>query len=34
MPWPKVVEQVAGTLLMALVLLDVFFAVLYARMAT
>jgi hypothetical protein len=30
---PKVVEQVAGTLLMALVLLDVFFRVLYARMA-
>lgn len=34
MTFAKVVEQVAGTLLMGLVLLDVFFTVLYARIGT
>jgi lipid-binding SYLF domain-containing protein len=34
MTWPKVIEQVAGALLMALILLDVFFTVLYARIGT
>ncbi len=34
MTLPKVVEQLAGALLIALVLLDVFFTVLYARIGT